>query len=134
MAAAAPKLRLVHTPGAGTDGLDLQATPPHVAVCNVFGHEAAIAEYALMAMLTLNRELFQVDRGPRQGDWGDRAPQRELRDRTVVVVGVGHIGAQVARYAQALRMRVTGITRAPAPRRRDELGLARLAGMADLSC
>jgi phosphoglycerate dehydrogenase-like enzyme len=132
MAAAAPKLRLVHTPGAGTDGLDITAIPPHVAVCNVFGHEAAIAEYVLMAMLTLNRELFQLDRGLRQGDWGDRAPQRELRGRTVAVVGIGHIGARVARYAQALGMRVTGITRSPEPRRRDELGLARLAGMTDL--
>src|SRR5438105_3462984 len=99
MADAAPRLRLVHTPGAGTDGLDLEAIPPHVAVCNVIGHEAAIPEYALMAMLTLNRELFQVDRGLRQGDWGDRAPQRELRGRTVAVIGVGHIGTRVARYA-----------------------------------
>jgi phosphoglycerate dehydrogenase-like enzyme len=123
---------LVHTPGAGTDGLDLMAIPPHVAVCNVFGHEAAIAEYALMAMLTLNRELFQVDRGLRQGDWGDRAPQRELRGRTLTVVGVGHIGARVARYAHALGMLVTGVTRSPAPTRRDELGLARLGSMAEL--
>ena len=58
MAAAAPRLRLVHTPGAGTDGLDFAAIPPRVAVCNVFGHEAAIAEYTLLAMLALNRGLF----------------------------------------------------------------------------
>ena len=40
-------------------------------------------------MLALNRELFQIDRGLRHGDWGDRTPQRELRDRTVAVVGLG---------------------------------------------
>ena len=47
-------------------------------------------------------------------------------------VGLGHIGARVARYAQALGMRVTGITRSPEPNRRDELGLARLGGVPDL--
>jgi phosphoglycerate dehydrogenase-like enzyme len=132
MAAAAPRLRLVHTPGAGTDGIDLAAVPTRATVCNVFGHEAAIAEYALMAMLALNRELFKIDRALRQSDWGDRAPQRELRGRTLAIVGLGHIGAQIARYAGVLGMTVTGITRSPHARRRDELGLARLGGMADL--
>jgi phosphoglycerate dehydrogenase-like enzyme len=132
IAAAAPGLRLVHTTGAGTDGIDFAAVPARAAVCNVFGHEAAIAEYALMGMLALNRELFQIDRGLRQGDWGDRTPQRELRGRTVAVVGLGHIGARVVQYAQALGMRVTGITRSPASNARDQLGLARLGGMADL--
>jgi phosphoglycerate dehydrogenase-like enzyme len=96
MANAAPRLRLVHAPGAGTDGLDLAALPARVTVCNVFGHEAGIGEYVLMTMLALNRELFQTDRALRQGDWGNRVPQRELRGRTVAVVGLGHIGARVA--------------------------------------
>lgn len=132
MAAAAPALRLVHTPGAGTDGIDFAAVPEATAVCNVFGHEAAIAEYALMAMLTLNRELFQIDRALRRGDWGERAPQRELRGRTVAVIGLGHIGVRVVQYAHALGMRVTGVTRSPATNGRDQLGLARLGGLADL--
>jgi phosphoglycerate dehydrogenase-like enzyme len=133
MAAAATKLRLLQTPGAGTDGLDLQVVPPHVAVCNVYGHEAGIGEYVLMTMLALNRELFQTDRALRRGDWGDRIPQRELRGRSVAVIGVGHIGARVAEYARTLGMRVTGIARSPSAGRQAELGLARLAGPAELA-
>src|SRR6185503_8738716 len=89
MAAAAPKLRLIHTPGAGTDGLDLDIIPSQVTVCNVAGHEAGIAEYVVMTMLALTRELFQTDRALRLGDWGDREPQREVRGRTLAIVGVG---------------------------------------------
>src|SRR5688572_1881006 len=48
MAAAALRLRLVQAPGAGTDNIDLAVVPAPVAVCNVFGHEAGIAEYCLM--------------------------------------------------------------------------------------
>jgi phosphoglycerate dehydrogenase-like enzyme len=132
MAAAAPGLRLIHTPGAGTDGLDLDAIPSRVTVCNVFGHEAGIAEYVVMTMLALTRELFQTDRALRQGDWGDRVPQREVRGRTLAIVGVGRIGAQVARYARVLGMTVLGATRAPDPRRQQELGLAFLGSLADL--
>jgi phosphoglycerate dehydrogenase-like enzyme len=59
-------------------------------------------------------------------------PQRELRGRTVAVVGLGHIGARVAEYARALGMRVTGAARSPSANRQAALGLARLAGMAEL--
>jgi phosphoglycerate dehydrogenase-like enzyme len=132
LAQAAPRLRLIHTPGAGTDGLDLDAIPEHITVCNVFGHEAGIAEYVVLTMLALNRDLIRTDRALRAGDWGDREPQREVRGRTLAMVGLGRIGAQVVRYARVLGMNVIGVTRTPDARRQQELGLARLGGMADL--
>lgn len=132
MAASAPRLRLIHTPGAGTDGIDFASVPPHVTVCNVFGHESGIAEYALMTMLALNRELFQTDRALRHGDWGDREPQRELRHRRLTIVGMGRIGSQLARYANTLGMSVIGVTRRPDTGRCAELGLLRLVGFAEL--
>jgi phosphoglycerate dehydrogenase-like enzyme len=129
MASAAPKLRLVQTTGAGINEVDFAALGPGVTVCNVFGHEVAIAEYVLMAMLTLNRELLHLDRALRSGDWGDRVPQRELRGRTLAIVGLGHIGAQVARYASGIGMRAIGVTQSPDTARRTELGLAALSGL-----
>src|SRR5438309_10827017 len=40
----APRLRLLQSVAAGLDLLDTQAVPKGVTICNVFGHEPAIAE------------------------------------------------------------------------------------------
>src|SRR5258708_25089362 len=49
----APRLRLLQSVAAGLDLLDTGAVPKGVTICNVFGHEPAIAEYAIMTMLVL---------------------------------------------------------------------------------
>jgi phosphoglycerate dehydrogenase-like enzyme len=134
MATAADRLRLILTPGAGTNEIDFSAVPPGVTVCNVFGHEAAIAEYVFMAILALNRDLLNMDARFRQADWGDRArgPQREIKGRTLGVVGLGHIGAEVARVGRAFNMRVVAVTRSPDSRRAEALGLTWLGDIGRL--
>ena len=47
----APRLKLLQAATAGVDMIDLQSLPHGIALCNVFGHEPAIAEYVLMMML-----------------------------------------------------------------------------------
>jgi phosphoglycerate dehydrogenase-like enzyme len=47
----APKLRLLQSVAAGLDLLDTGAVPRGVTICNVFGHEPAIAEYVIVTML-----------------------------------------------------------------------------------
>src|ERR1700687_563616 len=47
----APKLKLLHLPGAGTDDIAFEAVPAQATVCNVFEHEIGIAEYVLSGML-----------------------------------------------------------------------------------
>jgi hypothetical protein len=46
----APRLRLLQSVAAGLDLLDTDAVPKGVTVCNVFGHEPAIAEYVIMTI------------------------------------------------------------------------------------
>ncbi|HYO30499.1 MAG TPA: NAD(P)-dependent oxidoreductase, partial [Thermomicrobiales bacterium] len=109
MAKTADRLRLILTPGAGTNQIDFSAVPDGVTVCNVHGHESAIAEYAFMAILALNRDLLNMDARFRRIDWSDRTErgaQREIRGRTLGIVGLGRIGGEVARIGQAFRMRV----------------------------
>ncbi len=55
----APRLRLLQSVAAGLDLLDTGAVPKGVTICNVFGHEPAIAEYAIMTMLVLTHRLFE---------------------------------------------------------------------------
>jgi phosphoglycerate dehydrogenase-like enzyme len=65
----APRLRLLQSVAAGVDLLDTGAIPKSVTVCNVFGHEPAIAEYVIMTMLVLTHRLFEAVTMFRAGSW-----------------------------------------------------------------
>ena len=42
------------------DLMDTEAVPKGATICNVFGHEPAIAEYVIMTMLVLTHRLFET--------------------------------------------------------------------------
>jgi phosphoglycerate dehydrogenase-like enzyme len=65
----APRLRLLQSVAAGLDLIDAGAVPKGVAICNVFGHEPAIAEYVIMTMLVLTHRLFEAVTAFRAGSW-----------------------------------------------------------------
>ena len=62
---AAPKLRLLQVPLAGTDGIDVSALPRGVTLCNAYGHEPALGEFAIMMMLAWRHRLFDIAFVPR---------------------------------------------------------------------
>jgi len=112
----APKLRLLHVPGAGYDGIALDAVPTGVRVCNVFEHEPGVSEWTLLAMLEWCHRLGDADRALRRGDWLRSSrfggpPDGELAGKTLVIVGLGRIGRAVARRAAAFDMRVLAVNR-----------------------
>jgi phosphoglycerate dehydrogenase-like enzyme len=115
----ASRLRLVQSVSAGADGIERAAIPPGCALCNVHGHEQAIAEWALMCMLALSRRLVAYDRGLRSGLWqrfGEDVSlplERTLRGRVVGSIGYGHIGRRVLELARALGMGTLAVTRTP---------------------
>jgi phosphoglycerate dehydrogenase-like enzyme len=109
----APKLRLVHASGAGCDSIALDALSG-IPVCNVFHHERAIAEYVMMTVLALDRDLFQKDRDLRQGLWAGSCVQgpplaTEITGKTLGILGFGHIGKEVARLAGAFEMEIRSL-------------------------
>src|SRR6266404_5546535 len=57
---AAPKLRLLQVPLAGTDGIDVSSLPRAVTLCNAYGHEPALGEFAIMMMLAWRHRLFDI--------------------------------------------------------------------------
>jgi phosphoglycerate dehydrogenase-like enzyme len=115
----APKLRLLQSVAAGLDLLDLNAVPKGVTVCNVFGHEPAIAEYVIMTMLVLTHRLFEAVTAFRAGSWvaspqfGGGSPHREVLGRTIGIVGYGRIGREVAERAAGLKCRILAANRRP---------------------
>jgi phosphoglycerate dehydrogenase-like enzyme len=69
---------------------------------------ASMAEHVIALMLALSRHLDYFMREQQQGVWARDTPQLDdLDGKTVLVVGLGGIGTEVARRAHALGMRVT---------------------------
>ena len=105
------KLRLYHAPSAGTDMIDVSLLPAASTLCNCHGHENAIAEYVMAALLLRHVPLAQADADLRQGKWtyfaGRPAALRtELGQQTIGLLGFGHIAQTVALRAKAFGMRV----------------------------
>ncbi|SEQ49225.1 2-hydroxyacid dehydrogenase [Arthrobacter sp. OV608] len=118
-AEAAAKLRLVHVTGAGYDKIALDHLAPQAAVANTFHHARPIAEHVLMVTLMLSRNVVRADRDVRSGQWhtiataGDVPFHPILADLTLGLVGLGSIGAEVARVATAMGMEVRAVRRNP---------------------
>ncbi len=108
----APKLRWIQTfwvgvescvgvPGLAERGILLSNAQRTSAI--------PIAEHAIAMMLSLTRQLPAYARSQQSGTWQDNevAPEpRELTGSTMLVVGLGGIGTEVARRAHGLGMRV----------------------------
>jgi len=115
----APKLKMLHLPGAGTDDIAFDAVPAQATVCNVFEHEIGIAEYVLSAMLQWVIGIPRMDAALRRGEWygshlsGPR--HGELYGQTLGIVGYGRIGREVASRARAFAMKVVACSRTPKP-------------------
>jgi phosphoglycerate dehydrogenase-like enzyme len=114
------KLRLYHAPAAGTDMIDRSRLPAGSALCNCFGHEHAIAEYVMTALLLRHVPIPDADAKLRQGEWAywagrPGALRTELGSQTIGLLGFGHIGKAIAVRAKAFGMRVVVANRSPVP-------------------
>lgn len=113
-------LKLLHVPAAGTDAIVFDAVPASAAICNSFGHEQAIADYVMAALLQRCVPLADADALLRRGDWAywagaSDSMHGELSDITLGLLGFGHIGQTVARRARAFGMRVVVANRSRVP-------------------
>jgi phosphoglycerate dehydrogenase-like enzyme len=111
-------LRLYQVPAAGYDMIDLDALPAATVVCNCFGHQHAIAEYVMAALLQRHVPLVDADRRLRAGEWAYWAGTRErahpeMAGSTIGILGFGHIGKAVAARARAFDMLVHVANRSP---------------------
>jgi phosphoglycerate dehydrogenase-like enzyme len=99
MGAAATRLRLIHTAGAGFDGIEQEALPAEAICANTFHHEGPVAEYVASVLVALRRDLINQDAAMREGNWRSSAYCRThrqpetLRGAVVTFLGFGHIGA-----------------------------------------
>jgi len=103
----AGRLRVVGRAGVGVDNVDQEAaTRKGILVMNTPGGNAAsVAEHTLALLLALARHIPRADSTLKKGKWEKKGLLgTELRSKTLGLVGLGNIGGEVARLAQALQM------------------------------
>lgn len=111
----APRVRWVQATSAGI-GHFIRRTRyaerwPGVVFTTASGvHARPLAEFALLAFLAHTRGLLHLRREQARHHW-ERYAGTDLHGRTVLVVGMGAIGTEVARCATAHGMEVLGIKR-----------------------
>lgn len=114
---AAPNVRWIHSVSAGNDGLIGAGLP---AVCLLTHSEGAaapaIAEYVMGMFVALARHFPVLLRNMAERRWQRPAAlPMALEGRTLLVVGLGHIGRAIAARAGAFGMTVIAATRTPRP-------------------
>ena len=120
----ASSLRWMQQWGAGTDWLMRypQVAQVDFVLTNASGvHAIPISEHILSLLLAFGRQLDLAIRAQVRREWrqpqgmnGDPGrPVFELAGKTMLVIGVGAIGARTAEVAAALGMRVWGVRRDP---------------------
>jgi len=105
------KLRIIGRAGVGVDNVDVKAaTQKGVLVVNSpGGNTIAAAEHTIVMMLALSRHIPIANSSTLSGKWERKKfVGNELYKKKLGVVGLGKIGAHVAKVANALGMEVYG--------------------------
>jgi D-3-phosphoglycerate dehydrogenase len=105
------RLRAIVRAGVGTDNIDkTAATRLGIVVMNTpTGNTLSTAEHAFALLLALSRNIAPAYQSLIEHKWERNAYMgSQLADKTLGIVGLGRIGQEVAKRAQAFQMRVIG--------------------------
>ncbi len=108
--AAAPALKLIIRAGAGYDTIDtVFAKERNIGVCTCPAtNSIAVAELAMGLMLALDRRICNNVIDMRQGKWNknEYSKAKGIYGGTMGILGLGNIGKEVNKRAQAFGMKV----------------------------
>ena len=104
-----PKLKLITTFSTGYDHIDLsECKKQNITVCNVptYG-ENTVAEHTFALILALSRKIFQSIKRTKSGSFEyDGLRGFDLKNKTIGLIGTGHISSHVARIANGFEMNI----------------------------
>ena len=110
--AMAPLLRSIHLIGAGVEYLrPFDWVPKGIEITNNRGiHQQKAAEYILMCVLMLNNRVPTLMNAQSRREWQPLFTDH-LKGKTLLIVGVGHLGGAGARQAKRCGLYVIGMRR-----------------------
>jgi len=126
---AAPKLRVISNMAVGFDNVDVhEATKRKIMVCNTPGVlTETTADFAFALLLAAARRVGEGDRVVRAGKWKTWGPMillgQDVHHATLGVIGLGRIGAEVAKRGRGFDMRVIYYDTARRPDVEKKLGI-----------
>jgi D-3-phosphoglycerate dehydrogenase / 2-oxoglutarate reductase len=106
---AADNLKVIGRAGIGLDNVDIPAASKRgIVVMNTpEGNTITTAEHTLAMMMALSRNIPQATASLKQGKWEKKQLKgRELFNKTLGLIGLGHIGRIVADRAKGMKMKV----------------------------
>jgi glycerate dehydrogenase len=136
-----PQLRLIALTATGVDNVDVAAArSAGIAVTNLRDYcTPSVVQHVFAVLLSLTHRLPEYDRFSKSGEWGRAGqfsvfpyPIRELKDRTMGIVGYGALGQGVATVARVFGMQVLVANRPGGERHPDRADLADLLPRVDV--
>ena len=122
----AHKLKIVARAGVGIDNVDVDAASSKgIIVVNApYGNVNSAAEHTMAIMLSLCRNVPVANSSLKSGAW-QRAPftGRELKEKTVGIIGLGKVGGRVARRCKAFEANVITYDPYISEKRADDFGV-----------
>jgi len=109
-------LKWVHSHSAGIERISTMGIPEGVPLTYSAGAKAPVcAEHGMMLLLALSRRIGELRAAQARHYWARREMNftiRSLESETLVIIGLGGIGREIARKAKAFDMGVIGVSRA----------------------
>ena len=111
----APRVRWIQATSSGigeyVQNMGLAESMPNTVFTTARGvHAQPLAEFCFMTMLAFHKKLLQGLKDQRRKHW-ERFAADDLSGQTLVIVGVGRVGREIARIARAFGMRTVGVKR-----------------------
>lgn len=126
---AAPKLRAISNMAVGFDNIDVrEATKRKIVVCNTPGVlTETTADFAFALLLAAARRVAEGERNVREGKWKTWGPMimlgHDVHHATLGIIGLGRIGAEVAKRAKGFDMKILYHDSARRPELEETIGV-----------
>jgi D-3-phosphoglycerate dehydrogenase len=110
------RTKIVCRTGVGVDRMDLKAAADYgMIICNAAGcNSIEVAEQTIGLLIAVSRKVVRMNQYVRDGKWrrhtaelhAYRGKVYRIAGRTLGIVGLGHVGKQVAPRAQGMKLNV----------------------------
>lgn len=122
----ARRLKVIGRAGAGLDNIATdKAKQKGIAVVNTpDANSVAVAELTMSLVLSLSRHIPRADQSMKDGQWAKKELMGiGLTGKTLGIIGMGRIGSELAKRAQAFGMKVVAYQRSVDPERYEQMAV-----------